>query len=99
MSKILPTQQKKKKLDGWAYKRKNDRKELAKAAKGCKTLSSFNFRVELKQLQINAAASSSAVTSHVELLPPSSPAGYIDTTTTADAEDAAAILPGKTLIN
>ena len=98
MSKILPTQQKKKeKKSGWDNKRIKDRKELTKAATGCQKFDTFNFRVELKQLQTNVAASSSAVSSHVELLPPTSPAGYVDTTTTADTEAAAADkLPGKT---
>ena len=71
MSKILPTQQKKKeKLSGWANKRNKERKELTKAAVGCLKLDTFNFRVELKQLQTNVAASSSAVTSHVDRSPP-----------------------------
>ena len=95
MSKILPTQQKKKeKKSGWANKRIKDRKELTKAAVGCQKFDTFNFRVELKQLQTNVAASSSAVTPHVELLP----AGYVETTTTADTEAVAVadILPSKT---
>ena len=83
-------------MSGWADKCKNNCKKLTKAAVGCQKLDTFNFRVELKQLQTNVAASFSAVTPHVELLPPVSQVGYVDTTTRADTEAAAAdLLPGK----